>query len=315
MELGLGGLQPAGPLALQGGSNPVKVDYGTNSWVKVELPIAGQNSIDTNKNVTVVSVETPVTLPVGSVVNGATPLAVATTYPAGTTLVRRADGRFESYSSRLNGVVYSTGDIKDLWGVNKGKRTIAAENDAGTGNYRDIYIGGKENDSNSNTATNLSLTAGRKGIIQFGATDADGDGVLDPPTNGNNTLGIVARKVLVSERLKQSGSWSGSHPQSNPLYIYAVVLGGLNGGQGTYAVENTDPNGNWSGGAGWAYKYGSRIMANGGAWGSTSGHGLVEGNTFFDEEAVENPPPYFPSSPTFEVKAYRDVPVTDGETI
>lgn len=68
-------------------------------------------------------------------------------------------------------------------------------------------------------------------------------------------------------------------------------------------------------GAGWAYKYGARIMKAGGAWGTTNGHGLINGNTFFDEPASLSPPPYFPSIPSFALKSYEENFVDDGETI
>lgn len=300
VQLGSGGSQPAGS-----GS----VNYGNNSWVKVELPIAGQNSIDTHEAVTVVSVEETVTLPSGTVVNG-NPTGGPTTYPPGTTLVRRPSGNFESYDSALNGVVYSTGDINNFWGTNQGRRTVAVESDAATGVFHDIIIGGLEDDSNPNPATNISLAAGEKGLTQYGAVDADGDGVLDAPSDADNVLGVIGHNVQVSSRLKQGSSWETSHPENNPLYLFAVVLAGTPGNGGTYSVQDYN-----SGGAGWTYRYGSRIMEEGGAWGTTSGHGLINGNTYFDEPAAVQPPPYFPSVPTFAIKSYQDLPIFDGETL
>lgn len=300
VQLGVGGSESAGA---------GNVNYGNNSWVKVELPFNGQNSIDTEEAVTVVSIEEPLSLPVGTVVNGAS-IATTTTYPADTTLVRRATGVFEYYDSRLNGVVYATGDIKNFWGTNKGRRTVAVESDAATAVFHDIIIGGREDDSNSNSATNLSLAAGEKGLLQYEAVDDDSDGVLDAPSTAENVLGVVGHNVRVSSRLKQGSSWTNSHPQNNPLYLYAVVLAGTPHNGGTYSVESYN-----SGGAGWTYRYGSRIMEKGGAWGTTSGHGLINGNTFFDEPAAVQPPPYFPSVPSFSIKSYQDLPVFDGETL
>ena len=303
MELGVGGSQPAGS-----GS----VAYGTNSWVKIELPINGQRSIEANENVTVVSVESaPVNLPSGVTVNG-TVRGSASTVPVGSTLVRRATGVFEVFDNPLNGVVYTDGNIRDLWGVNKGRRTIAVSGDATSGTSHQITIGGKESDSYSNTDQNnattpLSFAAGQKGLIQHGVSDADGDGILDAPTTSDNVLGLVAGNVMVSRRLRDNGNWNSAHTQSNPLYLYATVLGGLSNGGGTYAVESYD-----SGGGGWTYKYGSRIMVNAGAWGTTSGHGLVNGTTFFDAPASENPPPLFPAQPTFAIKSYEEIPLVGG---
>lgn len=300
VELGYGGTQPAGPGT---------VSYGQNSWVKIELPISGQNSIDTHEAVTVVTITEPLTLPAGAVVNGST-LASPTQYAEGTTLMRKANGEFVHENSELNGVVYANGDIQDLWGVNKGRRTVAVESDGATNKFNDIIIGGKEDDSNSNNSTNISLAAGEKGLIQYGAVDADNDGVLDDPTTADNVLGVIGHNVQVSSRLKQNSSWSTSHPQNNPLYLYAIVLAGNPGDGGTYSVQSYN-----SGGDGWTYRYGSRIMEKGGAWGTTSGHGLINGNTFFDEPAAVQPPPYFPSVPTFAIKSYQDIPVFDGEKL
>lgn len=310
MELGFGGTQPSQPL--QSGSFPPgpTVNYGQNSWVKIEQPGNATNSIDAHKATTVVTLDSdPVTLPPGAELNGNV-LSASQTIPVGATLMRNPDGTFESYNTELNGVVYATGDIRDLWGVNKGRRTISVEGDVDQNISHQIILGGKEDDSPNNANSPLSNQAGEKGLIQYGAVDADNDGVLDPPTTADNVLGIVARDVLVSNRLKNNGRWDNAHTENNPLYLFAIVLGGLTDDGGSYRVQGHD-----SGGAGWVYRYGSRIMVDAGAWGTTSGHGFVEGNTFFDNPASASPPPYFPSKPTFVVKAYVDKPVLNGETL
>ncbi len=309
MELGYGGSQPAGTGT---------VTYGDNSWVKIELPISGQRSITNNQNYTVVTIkESSVTLPAGSVVNGST-LSAPTTYSAdnsgdtatATTLMRKPDGTFQYYDSELNGVVYTDGNVQDVWGVNKGRRTLAVSSDEATGTTHDVVIGGQEADTSTSSAGAFSVAAGKKGILQYGVTDANGDGVLDAPTTANNVLGIIADNVMVSSKLKVGSSWAGSHPSNNPLYLYVTVLGGIADSDGTYGVQSYD-----SGGGGWAYRYGARILNAAGAWGTTSGHGLVNGNTFFDQPASLSPPPYFPSTPTFAIKSYEELPVTDGETL
>lgn len=298
MELGYGGFEKS--------DSNGNVNYGDNSWVKIELPINGQRKIDDGENWSVVSVEeTQVVLPAGTTVNGSTS-GSATIVPTGSTLLRNPDGEYEYYNSSGNGVVYATGDINDLWGVNKGRRTIAVEGDADNNIKHTIEIGGKENDDNGA----ISLAAGEKGLIQFGVVDADGDGVLDPPDTADNVLGLIARDVMISDRLKNNDRWDTAQPESNPLYLYAVVLAGLNGDGGTYAVEDYD-----DGEDGWAYRYGSRIMVDAGAWGTTSGHGLVNGNTFYDEAAAISPPPYFPSQTTFTLRSYFEQPALTGETL
>lgn len=299
MELGLGGSQPAAGAASS-------VNYGNNSWVKIEQPFAGRDSIDTHEAVTVLSIdESPVTVPAGATVNG-TVLGAPTEYPVGTTLMRNADGTFSHYGGELNGVVYATENIDNLWGTNKGRRTVTVESDLATNKRRDIRIGGHENDSNGS----VSVAANQKGLIQYGATDADNDGILDAPETADNVLGLIGYNVLVSSELKSGGSWSNSHPSNNPLYLYATVLAGMQGDGGSYKVESYS-----SGGAGYTYRYGSRIMAQAGAWGTTSGHGLVEGTTYFDEPASLSPPPYFPTLPSFAIKSYEDKPALDGATL
>ena len=305
MELGYGGTESSGGQT---------VNYGDNSWIKVEQPNNATNSIDDGQNFTVVTVETALTLPAGVELNGST-LGSPTNIPANTTLRRNADGSYDSFNGTPNGMVYVKGDIDNLWGVNKGRRTITVEGDEANNVKHKIRIGGKENDNSGGGSGNdsygdVSVAAGQKGLIQFGATDSDGDGVLDPPVDAQNTLGLIGRDVMISGELKNNGSWSASHPENNPLYLYAIVLGGLTGDGGTYAVEDYG-----SGGAGWAYRVGSRIMVDAGAWGTTSGHGLINGTTFYDEPASESPPPYFPSTPFFKLKSYIELPALDGETL
>lgn len=310
MELGFGGSQPAGTGT---------INYGGNSWVKLELPITGQRRIDYNENYTVVTIkESPVTLPVGSIVNGTALTSPRTydkinagggayTYP---TLMRRPNGTFEYKATQLNGVVYADGNINDVWGTNKGRRTIGVSSDTATNTKHNIYIGGKEADTSTTAAGAFSIAAGQKGILQFGATDANNDGILDAPATADHVLGMVADNVIISSKIKHNTNWATSHPANNPLYLYITVLGGITDASGSYKVDAYD-----SGGAGWAYKYGSRIMNAGGAWGTTSGHGLVNGNTFFDEAASLAPPPYFPAIPTFALKSYEERFIDDGDTL
>lgn len=310
MELGVGGTQPAGPGA---------VNYGNNSWVKIELPISGQRRIDFHENYTVVTIkDSSVTLPAGTIVNGA-PLGTSMTYspiPKGDgtftnpTLMRLPNGQFVYEATELNGVIYADGDIRNLWGLNKGRRTIGVSSDKTTGVQHDIIIGGREADTSATSEGAFSILSGQKGLIQFGATDANGDNILDAPLSSDNVLGLVADNVIISSKLKQGGRWDTTHPASNPLYLYATVMAGITDPEGSYKVDGFD-----SGNAGYAYQYGARIMNSAGAWGTTTGHGLTRGNVFFDEPASLNPPPYFPSIPSFALKSYEENFVHDGETL
>jgi hypothetical protein len=299
MQLGSGGTESSGSDTIA---------YGNNSWVKIEQPGGATNSITDGENYTVITVkESAVIIPAGVELNGST-LGAATTIPTDSTLRRNADGSYDSFAGIPNGVVYTNGDIDCLWGENKGKRTIAVEGDESAGVSHKIRIGGKEYDNNNNH--DVSANAGEKGLVQYGATDSNSDGVLDPPSSADNVVGLIGRDVMISSKLKKNGRWDSSHPETNPLYLYAIVLGGITGDGGTYAVESYG-----SGGGGWAYRYGSRIMVDAGAWGTTSGHGLINGNTFYDEPAANSPPPYFPSQPTFTLKSYVELPAMDGETL
>jgi hypothetical protein len=297
LELGYGGSQPAGSGV---------VNYAGNSWMKIEQPLSGRNSIDAHQCVTVVGVdEAPVTLPAGAVLNGTT-LASPVVCQTGTTLVRSYDGTFKSYPGKLNGVVYGTENIQDLWGVNKGRRTITVESDKSQAKYRKIVLGGKESDVDNTFSTN----AGEKGILQFGAVDADNDGILDKPSSAANVLGLIGYDVEVSAKLKRNQTWASGHPAGNPLFLYACVLAGMPDVGGGYKVEGYD-----SGGAGYCYRYGGQVQCEAGAWGTTSGQGFVHGTTAFDEAAAVSPPPYFPTLPTFTVKSYEDTPVMSGERL
>ncbi|MCA9791711.1 MAG: hypothetical protein KC910_07945, partial [Candidatus Eremiobacteraeota bacterium] len=279
------------------------VSYGTNSWIKVEQYRSGVRAIDSNQCYTVVTVEDgSVVLPASATVNGSklkSPLTVA----VGNTILRQPDGTFTTYQGVGNGVVYATSDIDNLWGTNKGRRTVVCEQNKSTSTYGTIRIGGWQNDS---TGT-ISKSAGQKGLLAYGVSDANHDGVLDAPSTAANALGLVAYDVSVSSSLKGSG-WSYSHPSNNPLYLYCSVVAGMSGRGGSYSVESYN-----SGGAGYAYRYGSRIQVEAGAWGTTSGHGLIMGTSYFDEASAVSPPPYFPALPTFSVVTYEDVPVFDGD--
>lgn len=319
LELGVGGQQPSLPLDSRGRfptTNPV--DYGTNSWVKIELPIPGQNNIDQDRAVTVLSItDAPVTLPAGAQLNGSV-LSTPQSLPVSTTLVRNADGEFQHFNSELNGSIFANGDIQNLWGLNKGRRTIAVAGDTSDiNNANEIVIGGREADSN-NPRRRFSVREGEKGLIQFGVSDADGDGVLDAPTTADNALGLIAKDVKVSHKLTdlRINGWARSHPEDNPLYLYASVIGGLSGenGDGFFGLERF-PNGldplDPILGNGFRYQYGSQIVVQATAWSRVRGTdivaGLGSGQTLHDEAAAASPPPYFPASPNFLVKSYEDI--------
>ena len=372
IQLGVGGTEPAVSLSDPDDNFPTNaplVNYGQNSWFKVELPIANQNSIDASKNVTIVSVdELPITLPSGATLNGST-ISGTQTIDVGSTLVRRANGDFESYPSRLNGTTFVNGDIQNLWGLNKGRRTFAVSGEeTNLAEAHQITIGGREFDSDNGVGRNrardrFSVAAGEKGLVQFGVSDGDGDGVLDPPITAENALGLVGRNVLVSYKLAgingvgqlSEDGWDNSHPEGNPLYIFASVIGGLSGpggdgifgleraplfafpGQGDFPVQIDggssnigvhEDNGNFPRvtslqsflGNGFRYQFGSEIVVDATAWSSVNGNGVLvaglgDGDTIFDEAAALNPPPFFPSSTRFLVQGIQERFISTGETL
>ena len=125
MQLGVGGTQPV--------PSAGTVNYGNNSWIKLEQPqnltsAAGQpvrNSIDDNRCVTVVTVkDDPITLPTGSRVNGSV-ISSPQTVAVNSTIVRDAAGEFQTYSSVTNGMVYVNGSVKNLWWIFRGSRSLA----------------------------------------------------------------------------------------------------------------------------------------------------------------------------------------------
>ena len=150
-----------------------------------------------------------------------------------------------------------------------------------------------------------------------GVTDADGDGALDAPTNAENALGLIAKDVKVSHKLTdfRVDGWALSHPEDNPLYIYASVIGGLSGddGDGIFGLEEF-PNGldplDPILGNGFRYQFGSQIVVQATAWARVQNTlpvaGLGSGQTIHDSAAALSPPPYFPAAPTFLVKSYED---------
>jgi hypothetical protein len=132
--------------------------------------------------------DTPITDPAGIPV------------PVGSTVVYRPDNSFSVHTGLTNGLVYCTGSIKSLQGVNKGKRTVAVDLAAG----KEIVLGGP--------LTRADTPVGQK------------------PAGGRDTLGLVAYKVRVPVTVART--------VTPPLDVYAVILAGSKGTQGGLYIDS-----------------------------------------------------------------------------
>ncbi len=115
----------------------------------------------------------------------------------------------QTLSGSLNGMVYSEGNIDNLHGVNKGRRTIATDlGTAGTDTGNRITIG-------NGTA--------RGDLLQWGISSN-----ADSP-NGDNVLGVVGQRV----GFNISKDTLHNLYRTNPLQIHAIILAGRGGDEDT----------------------------------------------------------------------------------
>lgn len=125
----------------------------------------------------------------------------------GSTLAVAADGTETIYPNHPNGVVYGTGDIDGLQGVNRGARTIAVD-----------------------MAANKSIT------LSGSLTRADTP-VGSIPIGDRDRLGIVAQDVHVAGGI--------ASPERDDLHFYASILAGRDGTSGSFRPPWTEsPQGN-----------------------------------------------------------------------
>ncbi len=188
--------------------------------------------------------------------------------PKDSTMIQAGD-EFKVYSGLTNGLVYCTGDIKSLSGVNRGKRTIAVD----VARDKDITITG-------------DLTRADTAVGQA-------------PSGSRDSMGVVGHNIWIQN--------SASFTEANPLDIYAALLGGRRGADGKVSgyVGPTDVYGPLTR----VRLFGGLMMGDKDTWGKYSGGSQYSGMTLesrYDPHLANNPPPYFPSIAKFRVVSYRE---------
>lgn len=188
--------------------------------------------------------------------------------PKDSTMVRTGD-EFAVYSGLTNGLVYCTGNINSLSGVNRGKRTIAVDVAQG----KDITI--------TADLTRADTSPGQA------------------PTGSRDNLGLVGHNIWIQN--------SSSHTEANPLDIYAALMGGRRNADGTVSgyVGPTDVYGPLTR----VRLFGGLMMGDKQTWGKYSGGRQYSGMTLesrYDSHLANSPPPYFPSIAKFRVVSYRE---------
>jgi hypothetical protein len=224
--------------------------------------------------------DSPVTLPLtlsGKVLtqNG-TPITTPISVGTGSVIVIK-DSRINGANAEvtvlpgaLNGVVYSEGNINNLHGVNKGKKTIAVDlGDPGAETGKNISIGiprgvnlggGSQNREGSfrypdslasgqdtvNNNSGNSANHDRADLLQWGVTPGQ------MPSVGGHSLGLVGQRVglnihrrdltktgsrgLYRDNPSQAYATGTNRP---PLRIYAVILAGRGDTQAGFDDDDT----------------------------------------------------------------------------
>lgn len=120
---------------------------------------------------------------------------------SGSTLVVGPGGTEQVLNGQPNGVIYATGSIQNLSGVNKGAQTIAVDTTAN----KEIVMGG--------SVTRADTPPG------------------EPPTGTQDRLGLVCYNLRIPSSVPAS--------LSSPLQIYAAVMAGRKNSDGGVVVDNT----------------------------------------------------------------------------
>jgi Tfp pilus assembly protein PilX len=172
----------------------------------MELGVSGGNSTVTitqggKKSLLTVYTEGGTNLPAGTTVNGQV-LPKPLDIPAGHTVLKKADGSYEVVSGTTNGVVYATGTIHSLRGVNRGARTVAVDIERD----KEIVVSGD--------LTRADTPLGKK------------------PSGSRDVLGLVGYNVRLGRAIPRS--------LNDPLYLYCTIFAGRKDGSGGYAVDGWD---------------------------------------------------------------------------
>ncbi|NDD31056.1 MAG: hypothetical protein EB084_22605 [Proteobacteria bacterium] len=188
--------------------------------------------------------------------------------PQGRTLVVPPFGKPNVVSTLTNGVVYSTGTIASLSGVNKGQRTIATDVTKQT----EIKIGGSITRSDTPVGQN--------------------------PTGTADNLGLVTYTLRFPTSLPRSSA--------TPVYLYATAMAGIKGGGGGSVIDGLDKQGlgvlNIYGGL--IVSNDGVTVNNANLWNPYT-HGFIR-TIHYDTNLASSPPPYFPTYPKLTVRSWSD---------
>ena len=187
--------------------------------------------------------------------------------PQGHTILYKPDGTFSVHTGLTNGLIYGTGNIRGLSGVNKGKRTVAVD------------------------------MAAQKEIVLGGALTRADTPVGQAPQSGRDALGLVAFKVRVPTSIART-----SNP---PTDVYAAILAGTGGSEGGFYVDSWDTRAlgriRLFGGLMMSYK---PAWARLGGTGNITTGVLVDST--YDSNLASSPPPYFPTIGKFRILRYQE---------
>ena len=188
--------------------------------------------------------------------------------PKGSTILYKPDGTFTVHTGLTNGLIYGTGNIRDLQGVNKGKRTVAVDMAAN----KEIVLGG-------------SLTRADTPVGQT-------------PEGGRDSLGLVAYNVRIPTSVAQT--------VNPPTDIYAAILAGTKGSEGGFYVDSwetrTPGRIRLYGGLMMGYK---PAWASVDSVEGTVLNGVTVDSTY-DPNLASSPPPHFPTIGKFRVLRYQE---------
>lgn len=195
--------------------------------------------------------------------------------PQGRTLIVPPFGRSKVVSTLTNGVVYSTGTIASLSGMNKGQRTIATDVTKQT----EIKIGGSITRSDTPVGQN--------------------------PTGTADNLGLVTYTLRFPSTLP--------HSAATPIHLYATAMAGIKGGGGGSVIDGLDKVGlgvlNIYGGL--IVSNDGVTVNNASVWNPRTGQLSPTQNGFirtihYDTNLASSPPPFFPTYPKLTVRSWND---------
>jgi hypothetical protein len=189
------------------------------------------------------------------------------------TLVVGPGNHTEVFRGTTNGVVFSTGSIESLQGVNRGARTIATNVNAQT----EIVPGGN--------ITRADTPLGQK------------------PQDGGDNLGLVTWRLRLPTTIPRS--------LGNPLWIYGAILAGDNRGGGGFQVDDyANP---WRGKGIFHIVGSFSVSMKGpeGTFDYYSGQPVSGFHTVsqYDSNLAVMPPPYFPTFAKLNVRSWKEEPL------